>query len=142
MRESMTLIEQANILNKTNHQSFFFDRTSSKQNLHIYPSSRYFLPNITKQKKSYHTEKLILPPIDKDENRSRKKTRRPSYRTSIYHSNSNSRSSTRIDLSSLTARGTKPELITTKPELITTLKDDSTVMSLQRHHAPPPRCHR
>lgn len=123
----MTLIEQANIFNKTNHQNLFFDQNFSKKNVIVY-SSQHLIP-ITKQTKNHRSEKFILPPIDKDDNRYRRKNKRPSYRTSIYHSNT--AVSSQIDLSSLTARGKKPELITT-------IKDDDTVMNLRRHHAPPP----
>jgi len=129
MPESMTLIEQANIFNKINNQNLFFNRISSKQNVDIY-SSRHLISNTTtKQIKHHHVENFILPPIDKDDHRSRKKIRRPVYRTSLYHPNS--RNSIRNDLSSLTARGKRPELMTT-------IRDDDTVRNLQRHLAPPP----
>jgi hypothetical protein len=133
MRESMTLIEQANIYNKTNHQNVFLDRFSSKKDLlknlsfDVY-SSRH-LPSTTKQTKHKRSDELHLPPIDKDQNRTRKQIKRPTYRTSLYHSNTASTS--RIDLSLITARGTKPELSTT-------IRDNETVMNLKRHYAPPP----
>jgi hypothetical protein len=127
MPESMTLIEQANIFNKTNHQNLFFNRILSKQNVDVY-SSQYLVSNsTTKQTKHHHLENFILPPIDKDDHRSRKNIRRPVYRTSLYHPNS--RNSNLNDLSSLTARGKKPEL---------TIRDDDTIRNLQNHHAPPP----
>ncbi len=127
MRESMTLIEQANIFKKTNHQNLFFDRISSNKNVDVY-SSRPFIPP-TKQTKHYHSEKLILPSIDKDDHQSRKKIKRPAYRTSLYHSNTSS--SMHSDLSLLTARGKKPESIIP-------IKVDETIMNFESHHAPPP----
>lgn len=126
--ESVTLIERANIFNKTNHQNLFADRISTKKNIDIYPS-QHLITNSSKQIKSYRTDKFTLPSIDKDNNHSRKKLRRPSYRTSLYHTYSTN--SHRIDLSSLKAHGTKPEITTT-------IRDDDTIKNFQRHYAPPP----
>ena len=133
MRESMTLIEQANIFNKTNHQNFYLDRVSPKKDLlktlsfDVY-SSRHLISN-AKQITNRRTDEYTLPLIDKDQNRTRKQIKRPSYRTSVYHSNA--ANSSHLDLSLITARGTKPELLTP-------IKDNDTVINLKRHHAPPP----
>jgi hypothetical protein len=131
----MTLIEQANFFNKTNHQhqSLFLDRNFSKKDelktlsFDVY-LSRHLISN-AKQIKNRRSDEIYLPPIDKEQNRYRKQTRRPSYRTSLYHSNTTNTS--QLDLSLLTARGTKPVLLTT-------IRDNDTVMNLKRHHAPPP----
>jgi hypothetical protein len=127
MRESMTLIEQANIFKKTNHQNLFFEQISSKKNVSVY-SSRYLTSN-TKQPKYHRSDPFIIPSIERDDHRHQRRTKRPSYRTSLYHSNS--RNSTQIDLPLITARGTKPELITIR-------RREDTIMNLQRHQAPPP----
>jgi hypothetical protein len=115
------LIEQANIFNRTIHRNLFFDRIATKKNVDVY-SSRPLIPTIQSTKYN-RSEKFILPPINK------KKLKRPAYRTSLYHSNTSI--STPIDHTLLTARGKKPESITP-------IKDDETIMNLQRHHAPPP----
>lgn len=123
MPESLTLIDQANIFNKTNYQNLFFNQISS--NIYL---SQPSITNTTKQIKTSRTDKFILPTIEKD-NRT-KKIRRPSYRTSLYHTNSVN--SNRIDLSSsLKARGTKPEILLTK-------QDNDTIIDLHHHYAPPP----
>jgi hypothetical protein len=122
MQKSMTLIEPANIFNRTIHRNLFFDRTHTKKNVDVY-SSRPLLPTLTQSTKHYPTEKFILPQIE------RKKIKRPAYRTSLYHSNASS--STNVDHSLLTARGKKPESISS-------IKDDETIINFQRHHAPPP----
>ncbi|CAF0948594.1 unnamed protein product [Rotaria sordida] len=130
MSESMTLIEHANILNKLNYQNLFRNRISSKndnlKSLSINVYSSQYLISSEKQSKIFRTDEHILPPI---ENGYRRKPKRPSYRTSLFHSNKSN--SNQIDLSSLTARGTKSELFTT-------IKDDDRIINFEYHHVPPP----
>lgn len=120
----MTLIEQANIFNKTTHPNLFLHRLITKKNLDVYATPTTILPSIKPIK-----SKFTLPPIDKDDQRTRKKIKRPIYRTSAFHSNTSS--CTNIDLAALTARGKKPDAIIP-------LRDDQTIVNFQRQHAPPP----
>lgn len=111
----MTMFEQANIFNKTSHPNFFLHRLITKQNLDVYTTP-------TKLSKS----KLILPPIDRDDQRRRQRIKRPLYRTSLYHSPSSN-----FAQIELTTRGKKPDVIIP-------LRDDQTMMNFQPHQAPPP----
>ena len=99
---------------------------------HLVASGKSILPY------SEHTrlDEILLPSINKDisrdENRRRRKRKRPPYRKSLFHAYSSI--TTEVDLAQLTAHGTKPESQTTTPMI----KDDDTVVSFQRHYAPPP----
>ncbi|CAF2388392.1 unnamed protein product [Rotaria sp. Silwood2] len=131
MPESMTMIEHANILNKLNYQNSFRDRISSKNenfkkslSFNVYSSRHLMLPG--KKTKIFRANEHILPSI---ENGYRHKQKRPSYRTSLYHPNKSNPN--QIDVSSLTARGTKSELFTT-------VKDDDRIIDFEHNHAPPP----
>jgi len=99
---------------------------------HLVASGKSILPY------SEHTrfDEIVLPSINKDiirdENRRRRKRKRPPYRKSLFHANS--LSTTEADLAKLTAHGTKSESQTMAPMI----KDDDTVVSFQRHYAPPP----
>lgn len=162
MREPMSISDQVNAFNKSNHQRLVISRTMRQRrpvyssfntvhgdeddielktlsfdvytNKHLVASGKSILP----YPENTRLDKLLLPSINKDinndENRRRRKRRRPAYRKSLFHSYSFN--STEADLASLTARGTKPEtqITITTP----TIKDDDTIVSFQRHHAPPP----
>jgi len=119
MRESLTLIEHSNI---------FYNQLLTKKNVDIY-SSRHLISIPRQQIKQSRSDKLILPSIDKNTQRTQKKINRPIYRTSLYHSNS--ALNHHNNLSTLTGRGTKYDRV--QP-----VRDDDTVRNLQRHHAPPP----
>ncbi|CAF3377600.1 unnamed protein product [Rotaria sp. Silwood1] len=130
MPESMTLIEHANILNKLNHKKSFHDRVSltndnlKSLSLNAYSSRHLISPG--KQTKLLPAGEHILPSI---ENGHRRKPKRPSYRTSLYHPNKSN--SNQLDVTTLTARGTKSELFTT-------VKYDDRILNFEHHHAPPP----
>lgn len=119
MRESITLIE---------HPIVTLDQLRTKKNVDIY-SSKHLITIPRQVKQSRSDNKLLLPPIDKDDQRTRKKSKRPIYRTSLYHPNSTLHN--HVDLTPLTGRGTKHDRIQI-------IRDDDTVRNLQRHHAPPP----
>lgn len=156
----MSISDQVNAFNRSNHQRLVIDRTV-RQRLPVYSSLNtihgdgddeelktlsfdvYTTKHLTATGKSIlpysertRLDKLLLPSINKDtgndENRRRRRRKRPSYRKSLFHSYSSN--STQADLAQLTARGTRPE-----PQVIMpTIRDDDTVVSFQRHHAPPP----
>ena len=120
----MTVIEQANIFNKTTHPNFFLHRLITKKTLDVYATPTTIItPN--KSIKS----KLILPPIDKDDQRRRQRIKRPIYRTSLYHAATSS--FTQIELTPLTTRGKKPDAVIP-------IRDDQTMVNFYRHLAPPP----
>jgi hypothetical protein len=156
MRELMTLFEQSNAFNKSNRQRLLIDQTlrhppvnSSLNNVedngvelktlsfdvytskHLVTTGKSILPYCGPSR----LEELLSPSTDKnisrDENRRRRKKKRPSYRKSLFHSYSSN--STQADLAELTARGTKPE-----SQIMPIIKDDETVVSFQRHYDPPP----
>ncbi|CAF0730536.1 unnamed protein product [Rotaria sordida] len=157
MREPMTLFEQSNVFHKINRQRLPFDQTvrhppvySSLNNVddhdlelktlsfdvytskHLVTTGKSILPYSGR----HHLDEILLPAIEKDihrdENQRRGKKKRPSYRKSLYHSTLSS--STQVDLTQLTARGTKPEIQT----IIPIANDDDTIGNYQRHYAPPP----
>jgi hypothetical protein len=159
MREPMTLLEQSDAFNKLNRQRLLVNNqtprypppsNSSLNNVddsslelktlsfdvytskHLITTGRSILPYDGQSR----LDEILLPSIDKninhDENRRRRKRKLPSYRKSLFHSYSSN--STQVDLAQITARGTRPE-----SQIITSIiKDDDTVVSFQRHHAPPP----
>ncbi|CAF3383755.1 unnamed protein product [Rotaria socialis] len=130
MWESMKLIEKANHLKKIHPRKLFPDRTSPKydnlKSLSFTVYSSRHLISTQKQNVSYRSDEQILPPI---ESRNQRKKKRPSYRSSLYHPGKVH--SNESDLSSLTARGTKSELLTT-------LREDEFIKNYEHHHAPPP----
>ncbi|CAF2527872.1 unnamed protein product [Rotaria sp. Silwood2] len=157
MREPMTLLEQSNAFHKINRQRLPFDQTTRNpvvnasltnvddhdlelRNLsfdvytskHLVTTGKSVLPYCGR----HHLDEILLPVIEKDihrdENQRRRKKKRPSYRKSLYHSSSPN--ATQVDLTQLTARGTKTELQT----IIPIVNDDDTVVNAQRHYAPPP----
>lgn len=127
MRDSVTLLEHSNLFNPTNDSNPFLHRIATKKNVDIY-SSGQFLPTL-RQTKQYRSDKITLPSLDKDEQRTRKTSKRPIYRTSLYHRDSAIVS--HLSLTPLTGRGTHRETMKI-------FRDDDTVKNLQRHHAPPP----
>jgi hypothetical protein len=158
MREPMTIFEQVNAFNRSNRQRLIIDRTSP-QRLPVYSSLNntddsnvelktlsldvYATKHLVASGKSIlpyseHTrlDEILLPSINKDtsrnENHRRRKRKRPPYRKSLFHAYS--LNTTEADLAQLAAHGTKPESQTTTPMI----KDYDTVISSERHYAPPP----
>ncbi|CAF1089626.1 unnamed protein product [Rotaria magnacalcarata] len=131
MWESMKLIEKANHLKKKHHRKHLPDRASPKndnlKSLSVTVYSSRHLISTQKQNVSYRSDEQIFPPI---ESHNQRKKKRPFYRSSLYHPGKVH--SNEIDLSSLTARGTKSELLTT------TLREDELIKEYEHHHAPPP----
>ena len=133
MPESMTLIEQANVFNKLNHLQVFSDQQSSindelkSLSLHVF-SSQYLISN-EKQTRYHRSNAITLPSLNKDENRYRRKTKPPTYRTARYRSKKPS--PTLIDLPLVTSRGTKSELLTT-------IQHGDTINSIDHQQTPPP----
>jgi hypothetical protein len=155
----MTLYEQLNAFNKSNHQPLIIDRTV-RQRLSVYSSlnnvddsnielktlsidvytTKHLVAAAGKSVLSYsertRLDELLLPSInkdiDRDENHRRRKRKRPSHRRSLL--NSYSLNSTEFDLAQLTTHAMKSESQTTIP-IIT---DDDTDVSFPHHHAPPP----
>jgi hypothetical protein len=153
MRESMTLLEQSHAFKKFNRQHFVVDRTvrhppvySSLNNVHdsdiglktlsfdVYTTKHLVTTgkSILPSSGYNHVNELILPPADINTKYRRRKKKRPSYRQSLYHSDSSN--SAQADLAQLTARGMKREV----QVIIPTVNDDDTVVNFQRDHAPPP----
>jgi hypothetical protein len=128
----MALIEQANIIDKINPQNLFRQRTLSiaddLQTLSFNVYSSQHLISTTNQTRYQRSDTLILPSIHKDENRYQRKTKRPFYLTSIYHSNISN--STKNALPVLTVHRKAPEL--------STIIRNDTVGNMQRQHTPPP----
>jgi hypothetical protein len=158
MREPMSLLAQANAFKNSNRQRLTADRTVRPRpavyssfthvddsnvelktlSLDVYASKHLVTTgkSILPHSQRGRLEEFLLPSINKDvnhdENRRRRKRRRPSYRKSLFHTYSST--STQADLAHLAARGKKSALQRTEA----VIRDDDTVVSLERHHAPPP----
>lgn len=130
MWESMKLIEKANHFKKGNHHTVYPERFPAKNdslktlsftvysNGHLAPTQKNSLP--------YRSYENILPPIDP---RNQPKKKRRSYRESMYHPpRFNAK---KIDLSTLTARGTKSEYLTA-------VRENEILKDYEYQHAPPP----
>jgi hypothetical protein len=158
MRGPMSLFDQVNAFNRTNRQRLLIDRTV-QQRPPVYSSlNRIVDDNRELKTRSFdvytskhlatnrnsvlsycdrtHLDEFLLPSIardiNEDENRRRRKRKRPFYRKSLFHSYSSN--STQADLVQLTARGLKPESHITIP----IIPVDDTVDNDEFHHAPPP----
>ena len=158
MREPISLFEQSNAYKKSNRQRLLIDQTAQRPrpvrssfsrvhddelelkhlsfdvytNQHLLTSGKPTLPSGRRQR----WDEIVLPSIEKDFNRDNNPTqrvrRRPAYRKSLYHSET---ASTFPEVQpQLTTRGTRTEIQITIP----LIRDDETVFSYQRHHAPPP----
>ncbi len=158
MREPMTLFDQGNVFNRLNRQRLIIDQTARQRapvysslshvdddheelkslslgvyaTKHLVTAGKAILPYSERAR----LDELLLPSLNKnicsDENRPRRKRKRPSYRKSLFHTYSST--STQANFTQLTARGIKPEPQTIAPMI----RDDDTVDSFQRNQAPPP----
>ncbi|CAF0944926.1 unnamed protein product [Adineta steineri] len=153
MRETMTLLEQSN------RQRLLYDRTIRHPPVYIFSNDtdtndvkpkfrslyddsiqdmvatgKSMLPNVGRN----HFVEISISSSDKnptsDENHTRPRRKRPSYRKSKYHAYSPNPS--QAELALLTARGTRPEYRTPVPMPIVRQHED--VKHSQRPHVPPP----
>lgn len=164
MREPISLLDQVNTFNKSNRQHFILERTirqrppvysslnhtvDDENELKIRSLNVYTRKHLTTNRKTVlpysertRLDELLLPAIDRDlnheENRHRRKRRRPFYRKSLFHNYSST--STQIDLAQITARGLKPESQTSSHNLFDDDDDDdnNTKDNYDYHHVPPP----
>ena len=158
MREPLSLFEQSSAYKKSNRQRLLIDH-SARNSRPIYSSfsrvnddeielkhlsfdvyTHKHLLNDSKSKlpsgRRQRFDGMVLPSLEKDFNRDREPTqrvkRRPAYRKSLYHSDTTSAFTPAQP--QLTTRGTRTEIQITIP----IIRDDETVVSFRRHHAPPP----
>ncbi|CAF0845732.1 unnamed protein product [Adineta ricciae] len=130
----MTLITQANFIEKLNRPNVFHPRTSTvRDNLknlsfHVY-SSQHLIPTpLTKARQNYRSDHTTLPTFIKDEQQYQRKSTRPPYRTSVYHSLLSN--ATPVDLPVLQSHRSNPKLLT--------IVRDESIMHFPRHSDPPP----
>ncbi|UJR10282.1 hypothetical protein I4U23_014489 [Adineta vaga] len=123
----MTLITQANFIDKLNHQYNSKIQDNLKTlSFNVY-SSRH-LSSTSKSTKYHRSDLPILPSITKDEYQYQRKTKRPTYRTSVYHSLVSN--VTPVDLPVINSH--RP-----KPKLFTILRDESFTHFRRRPDPPP-----
>jgi hypothetical protein len=158
MREPLSLLEQSNTYKKSNRQRMLIDHTARNprpiyssfsrvnddeielKNMSFDVYTHKHLLNGSKPKppsgRRQRFDEIVLPSIEKDLNRDREPTqrvkRRPAYRKSLYHSETTNAFTQAQP--QLTTRGTRTEIQITIP----IIRDDETVDSFRRHHAPPP----